>query len=726
MIALVAWILLCVISARKFKSWSLAILAASTVWAALLVVGTECLSQFSAINALTIPWFWSLCIVVSAGYLLKSRRRTLPPIPCAKGFLNWPSVAIAIAIISLGIIAVVAPPNNSDSMTYHMSRVMHWIQLGSVAPYRTAIGRQIALNPGAEYIVLHLQLLNRTDQMANLVQWFSMLGSLIGAAIIAKFLGCSSLGRYMAAVFCVSLPMGILESTSTQNDYVTSFWLIVSVVWGMMLLRVSRNEIPLMRRSRVLVWLACLLGLSLGLAILTKATAYLFALPFFSLAAFTLVRRLRRHAYKPLALIGLMAFLLNISFVERSIGFVDGNTGFIGDCLSAINRAIHKRAEISPPSRLAASRTAPFAPQLAESSACRIDSADAIREVELIDCAPHHYVNVRLSPKCILSNILRNTALEMSTPFGSINDKIYNAVITVHRLIGLSPDDWVDTYAHQRFCLPSGSRQFHEDFAANPIHVAIFALMLLLTLLRTAQESRVSSLYALAIVLGFMLFCTCLRWQPWHCRLLLPLLVLASPFVGWAAEMRLSSRTVSVISVVLLVAAIPWIIMNTTRPLWSPRTETTFLNQDLTIASSADRWVWRADSIFAHPRLDNYFRERPQWRKSYNEVSLFCLGHQISDVMLIESGDDWEYPFWVLLSENFSHPIKLRSVKKDLPDTLNLESGAAIPQAVIVVGPSRYKGDILPLGGLSYQRQLISGDVTLYVLPKLSQATELL
>lgn len=72
----------------------------------------------------------------------------------------------------------------------------------------------------------------------------------------------------ICAAFAVTLPMGILQSTSTQNDYVVSFWLLTFVLFT---IRYVRTSIP---------GYAYALGLSLGLAILTKAIAYIFALPF--------------------------------------------------------------------------------------------------------------------------------------------------------------------------------------------------------------------------------------------------------------------------------------------------------------------------------------------------------------------------------------------------------------------------------------------------------------
>ena len=50
----------------------------------------------------------------------------------------------------LGIVALTAPPNTWDSMTYHMPRVEHWIENRNVEPYPTHILRQLSLGPGAE------------------------------------------------------------------------------------------------------------------------------------------------------------------------------------------------------------------------------------------------------------------------------------------------------------------------------------------------------------------------------------------------------------------------------------------------------------------------------------------------------------------------------------------------------------------------------------------------
>ncbi|MCL2930746.1 MAG: hypothetical protein MGG11_00090 [Trichodesmium sp. MAG_R03] len=111
---------------------------------------------------------------------------------------------------TIGLIAMVAPPNNWDSMTYHMSRVVHWMQNQSVAHYPTYNLPQLFHPPFAEFTITHLQILSGGDIFANLVKWLSAL-SIIGVSLIAKQLGAKEQGQVFAVVFCATLPMGILK-----------------------------------------------------------------------------------------------------------------------------------------------------------------------------------------------------------------------------------------------------------------------------------------------------------------------------------------------------------------------------------------------------------------------------------------------------------------------------------------------------------------------------------
>jgi 4-amino-4-deoxy-L-arabinose transferase-like glycosyltransferase len=56
-----------------------------------------------------------------------------------------------------------------------------------------------------------------------------MLSSLIGISLITKELGGNKTAQVISSLFCITLPMGILQSTSTQTDYVASLWIVIMV-----------------------------------------------------------------------------------------------------------------------------------------------------------------------------------------------------------------------------------------------------------------------------------------------------------------------------------------------------------------------------------------------------------------------------------------------------------------------------------------------------------------
>ena len=168
-----------------------------------------------------------------------------------------------IALVTL-LIALKAPPNNFDSMTYHMARIPHWIQNQNINYYPTAIPRQNYSMPLAEFAILHLQLLSKSDLYANLVQWFSFILSILLATQIAKELNISPRGQWITGALTATMPMAILQSTSTQNDLVVG---IFCLSFAYFTLKIVKD----------LSWENILFAsLSLGFALATKGTAYVY------------------------------------------------------------------------------------------------------------------------------------------------------------------------------------------------------------------------------------------------------------------------------------------------------------------------------------------------------------------------------------------------------------------------------------------------------------------
>jgi hypothetical protein len=402
---------------------------------------------------------------------------------------------------AVGMVALAAPPNTYDAMTYHMSRVAHWAQNQSVAHYPTSIIRQLVQPPWAEFAILHAYVLAGGDRLANMVQWFSMLGSAAGVSLVARRLGGSRRAQILAALVAVTIPMGVIQASGAKNDYVVAFWLTCLAALVLILDRRPAG-------SPVGGW-SILAGGALGLALLTKATAYLFATPF---AIWACAARVRRDGWGSAGRVaaGLlaMAALVNAGHLARNLERYGSPVG-------------------------------------------------PIRE------GPFEYLNASLGVRSTLSLALRNAGLHLGTPWRAVNAVTEGAIRAAHRAMGLEVDDPATTWWGARFAV-SGPRR-HEDMVSNGPHLALIIATLLALSASPALRTPDRLVYAGVLAVAFLLFCALLRWQPWHSRLQLPLFVLWAPLIGIALDRR--PRLAGAAAALLLLGAAVIAVAGEPRPL---------------------------------------------------------------------------------------------------------------------------------------------------------------
>ncbi len=235
------------------------------------VLITEGLGILNAINRAMIIAVWSIALVLVVPIIW--RKQILPgAVTQLKAW--WRTIrlgtgercllaGIGLYLILLFLIAIISPPNNNDSLQYHMARIVHWIQDGSLKYFQVAYLPQLFNPPAAEILLMHNFLLAGGDRFVNLVQWSFMVASLVVVSLIAKGVGAGRTGQWIAVIFLLTLPVGILEATSTQNDYVCGFFVL-----SLACLVVHSHG----RKNTFLETAA--IGCLAGLAMLVKVAAY--------------------------------------------------------------------------------------------------------------------------------------------------------------------------------------------------------------------------------------------------------------------------------------------------------------------------------------------------------------------------------------------------------------------------------------------------------------------
>lgn len=187
---------------RIDPDWRLSWVLACGAWGGLLTLLVEVSSLGQGLNASTLFASWSglaLGLCGAAGWLAARRgvtshraaaqvrrriRELRSPSRIGDGLLLWGVTAAVITF--LGWVALDFPTTTGDSLTYHLARIMHWIQDQSVAHYPTHNCRQNELGPWAEYATTNLHLLWGGDRLVNLVQWLAMVGSVIVTTWMAE------------------------------------------------------------------------------------------------------------------------------------------------------------------------------------------------------------------------------------------------------------------------------------------------------------------------------------------------------------------------------------------------------------------------------------------------------------------------------------------------------------------------------------------------------------
>jgi hypothetical protein len=262
------------------QSFRRSILTSATGLFFFIAIVTEFLSAFDLITPTTITVAWGtldLALSLVCRRLFQKGHMTLRQAgknwwTSAREFLRKLGTVTQIALFSLLLItvtvAVVATPNNLDSLSYHLSRLGYWVGNSNVEHYPSHIERAISFSPFSEYVHLHTFLLAGSERYFQLLQWFCMVGILALVSMLTSYFSESDRPLRIAVCFALTLPIVVLESMTTQNDLVVSFFILATAFHVFDYVKTRR---PL---TLLLIALSCALG------IMTKGTFVFYALPF--------------------------------------------------------------------------------------------------------------------------------------------------------------------------------------------------------------------------------------------------------------------------------------------------------------------------------------------------------------------------------------------------------------------------------------------------------------
>ncbi|WP_428328055.1 ArnT family glycosyltransferase [Mucilaginibacter sp.] len=500
------------------------LLKAVLLFSVILVGITEALSLFKALDFQSIFITWGIVTALVMLYLFLHKEKAVDFSKSAldaiskslTGLKLFEKILLALLALLLLLIftqGVLYPPNNWDSMTYHMARISSWVSHRSVAHYPTHIIRQIYQPPFAEYVITHFDILNSSDLFSNSVQFFFLLFTLVSTALIVEDWGLGRPYKIMAIVLAATIPEVVLQASSTQNDIVVSFFIVATWYFAIKAVKGCKPSDYLF------------LGAAIGLALLTKGTAYLFLAPILLLCGITLLISLVKTKN-----FNYLWFSLITVFIAVSI-----NTGHY-----------YRNYKLT-------------------GSPLGVDKQES-----------QTYSNQKMSPALLLSGMVKNSGLHMSLmyakPIAANTSKI---IYKLHNAAGIDINDPAVNYRNNIFDVKNGITD--EDSAPNMLHYLLLlaAVIIIIAAAKKAYAAGVFPFFII-VVLQIIVFCLYLKWQPWNSRLHTPIFLIAVPLICYAFSIHKTFRKIGyIIAPVVLIYALLVSLHNDKRPYSNEITGTT-------------------------------------------------------------------------------------------------------------------------------------------------------
>ena len=429
-------------------------------------------------------------------------------------------VLLTALLSALLVMGWLYPPTNGDSNAYHLSRVAHWLQAGSVEHFAAHFLAQIELAPLSAYHFAALKLVTGTDRFDGYVELAAGVVCVLGASELGRRLGLSGRAQALTAVLVATLPNLLLEATSTTNNLFGA-----SIGVGAVVVLTSGVGAGGWTSRGIA------LGAVAGLAELAKGTLVVMVGPAcLVLVAVALARLWREHG--PAVV------------VRRSAGAV--LVGAVA-AVAVAGPFLHRNIELFG------------------------GPAGPVTKATIV--SGH-------SPGGLAGNVVRSVAAQflMGGDSGVLHDVSRGVTGPLHGLYDAVGGDGGSAYVFHPDITPFADREWattsrFEDVGGNPWHTVLIglALIVLIAAVVTGRRSaRLPLALALALCVGFLGFAATATWSIYASRYYLPLLVLWCPLIAVAVDqlsVRVARGAGRLMASALVVAALPAILDNYSRSL---------------------------------------------------------------------------------------------------------------------------------------------------------------
>lgn len=250
----------------------------------IVLSANEFLSLFQQIRFSTISILWIATFLAAVLIFIVMFRKEKAALSDIKNLFILPQTTFTPVFVFLFVICCTVlflslrtTPYNWDSMTYHLTRLAHWTQNGSVAHYVCHDISQISTPPLAEFVTLHIYILSgQKDCFVNLLQTFSYIASVLLVYRISRMTGCNRLFSSLAALVFATTPIAFAEALTTQVDMFSCLWLLV-FVYSILLFT---EKTPKLSWNKESIFQLLLMGTSAGFCYLSKSSSMLAVIVF--------------------------------------------------------------------------------------------------------------------------------------------------------------------------------------------------------------------------------------------------------------------------------------------------------------------------------------------------------------------------------------------------------------------------------------------------------------